>query len=109
MVVFVASILKQARTSLACREEVEGAWPSGSAERTGRGGLADIDMGRKRKKRRLRKAASKYMHFLLQTEESPGSHEVIIGEAGPVGKIRFPAFLAGSTQTRDRFRPTTRI
>jgi hypothetical protein len=49
------------------------------------------------------------MRFLLQTEESPGSHEVIIGEAGLVGKIRFPAFLAGSTQTRDRFRPTTQI
>jgi hypothetical protein len=51
VVVFVVSILKQARTSLACREEVEGARPSGSAERTGRGGLADIDMGRKRKKK----------------------------------------------------------
>jgi len=49
------------------------------------------------------------MRFLLQTEESPGLHEVIIGEAGLVGKIRFPAFLAGSTQTWDRFRPTTRI
>ncbi len=40
------------------------------------------------------------------------THEVIIGEARLAGKIRFPAdlaFLAGSIQTWDRFRPTTRI
>src|SRR6266853_6263642 len=50
VVVFIVSILKQARTLLSCREEVEGAWPSGSAECIGRGGLADINMGRRRKK-----------------------------------------------------------
>ena len=68
MVVFIASILKQARTSLACQEEVEGAWPSGSAKRTGRGGLADIDMGRKRKKKKAIAQGCVQIYALLITD-----------------------------------------
>ena len=74
----------------------------------GRGGVADIDMGRRREKE-LHKAVSKYMCLLLQTEESGfrsgsspahrGMREVIIGEARLAGKIRFPAFCVFGTQT----------